>query len=479
MPARLTAVPDVAPRAVAYVRVSKERDDMISPELQRTAIDDHCARAGYTLVETLTDLDLTGRFWKRRQVEQAIAMIEAGRADVLVVWKWSRVARNRKDWAVAVDRIETAGGRLESATEPVDTATSTGRLARGMLAEFAAFESERIGDTWKETHARRVSRGLPANGKPRWGYSYSDGMHHPDEITGPVLAECYRRYTSGESVYSLVLWLNNEGHRTLDGYSVAGPGPWSDTSLRRVLDSGFAAGFITVRGEHRQGAHESLISAEQWQAYQVARASRRVRRSSERSQYVLSGMMRCACGSTMQGGQFGEARQPKFRCHAAHSQRRHPGGYVTMALVEQEVLRWLTELGNEVEQVAQAQLVERARIARRRRDAESLRAEAAKMDEQIARLTRQLAADVVTEAAYRVAVREIEADRDRLLHQAIEADVDSRRGEPAKIAHALVANWDTISVAVRRETLRSLIKAVHVTPGRPRATIRIEPVFAG
>ena len=44
-------------------------------------------------------------------------MIEHGQADAIVVWRWSRVSRNRLDWAVAVDRVEAAGGALESATE--------------------------------------------------------------------------------------------------------------------------------------------------------------------------------------------------------------------------------------------------------------------------------------------------------------------------------------------------------------------------
>lgn len=111
---QLRAVTNQAVRVVAYVRVSKERDGMISPELQLAAIEKHCKDRGYVIVETLTDLDLSGQFWKRRQVERAVGMIEAGTADILVVWKLSRVARNRKDWALAVDRVEGAGGRLES-----------------------------------------------------------------------------------------------------------------------------------------------------------------------------------------------------------------------------------------------------------------------------------------------------------------------------------------------------------------------------
>jgi site-specific DNA recombinase len=57
---QLRAVPSQAVRAVAYVRVSKERAGMISPELQLAAIQKHCKAQGYKLVETLTDLDLRG-----------------------------------------------------------------------------------------------------------------------------------------------------------------------------------------------------------------------------------------------------------------------------------------------------------------------------------------------------------------------------------------------------------------------------------
>src|SRR6476620_633495 len=105
----LRAVPDRPPRAVAYIRVSDEGgrgEDLMSPQIQLAAIRAYCQRRGYELVRVLEDIDLTGRFWKRRQVETAIAMIEAREAEVVCVWKISRVARNRLDWAIAVDRVE-------------------------------------------------------------------------------------------------------------------------------------------------------------------------------------------------------------------------------------------------------------------------------------------------------------------------------------------------------------------------------------
>lgn len=97
----LRAVPDRPPRAVAYVRVSKEGgrgSDLMSTDIQLTAIRDHCARMGYQLVTVLEpDIDRTGLLWSCRRIEQAVQMIEAGQADVIVTWEVSRVSRNRKD----------------------------------------------------------------------------------------------------------------------------------------------------------------------------------------------------------------------------------------------------------------------------------------------------------------------------------------------------------------------------------------------
>jgi site-specific DNA recombinase len=140
-------------RAVAYVRVDMEHEDGISPDLQIRAIREYCAPRGITITHVIEDLDLSGRFWKTRRIDEAISLIEAGQTDALVVWRWSRVSRDRYDWAFAVARVETAGGQLISATEDFDTTRSVGRLIRGILAEFAAFESDRIGDLWRDSPA--------------------------------------------------------------------------------------------------------------------------------------------------------------------------------------------------------------------------------------------------------------------------------------------------------------------------------------
>jgi site-specific DNA recombinase len=256
-------------RAVAYVRVSQAREGMISPELQMAAVSEYSARRGYRIVAVLEDLDLSGRFWRERQVDEAVSMLEQGQAEVIVVWRWSRIARNRLDWAVAVNRVESAGGRLESATEQFDVRTSTGRFARGMLAEFAAYESDRMGDVWREVRERRARLGLPVNGHNQFGYLKQGDAFVADRRTGPVIADLYRRYVAGESLRSLARWLNR------GRYMAANPRMprtvWSHGTVAALLDRGFAAGYIVAEGQYLPGAQKALITEAEWLAYRSRR----------------------------------------------------------------------------------------------------------------------------------------------------------------------------------------------------------------
>lgn len=335
-------LPPAAPsiRAVAYIRVSQTHEGMISPELQMEAISDHCARRGFQVVETLQDLDRTGRLWRHRQVDHAVAMIERGDADVIVVWRWSRVSRNRLDWAVAVDRVEAAGGRLESATEAFDTSTSSGKLARGILAEMAAFESDRVGDTWRDVHARRVSQGLPAQGKQEFGYRKHNGRYVPDPRTGPILAGLYQRYVDGESMNSLVRWMNVQRLRKV--WPKRTGTVWAYNTVARILDSGFAAGYIRHRGQLLPGAHPPLITEPTWQAYQARRAATAHIQHPLVDDFLLTGIVWCGCGGQMAVAYTSARGNAHYRCPDHPAQ--HAGMVIARRRADDLVRSWLATL---------------------------------------------------------------------------------------------------------------------------------------
>jgi site-specific DNA recombinase len=464
------------PRLIGIIRVSREGgrgEQLLSPDLQRTAIQEHAARNGRQVVDWVEAIDESGSrsrsaWWPR--LDSVIERVEAGEVDGVVAWKYSRFARNRAKWAVAVDRIERAGGVIESATEPVDATTSAGKFQRGVLAEVNAFFADQVGDQWRDVHRNRFERGLTPTGGERFGYRYDTErrLHVPDDVTGPVLAEVYRRYVAGESFYSLIRWLNESGIQTPGGYSKRGPGPWTDRTLRRVLDSGFAAGIVTMHDEQRPGAHEALIDAELWSQYQASRAGRRGHRGSERSQYLLSGLLRCVhqledgttCGSTMNAGQFGHARAPKYRCKAAVQTGRHAGGYVTAAHVEREVRDWVEGLAQEIEGEA-------AKIPAPSRRDETPRLEKAiaELRAELVAVTRKNSRGLVPDDAYEAARDEINAEIAGLEARRLVAVAELARPDYGSIARRLSENWETLAVEHRRAMLRQLLARVEVEPG--------------
>lgn len=462
----LRPVPDTPPRAVLYLRQSVARDDSISLELQEAAGRDYCRRQGYTVVAVESDPGISGRTWKRPAVQRVMAMVDEGDADVIILWKWSRLSRSRRDWAVAVDRVDVAGGRIESATEQVDVSTATGRLARGVLAEFAAFESDRIGEVWKEVQLSRLADGYAPNGKPRFGYRWDpvQKLHVPDPETAHVVVELYRRYLAGTSIHMLVRWLNGERIPTTSGNQ------WSDRSLRRVMDAGFGAGRILWQGREHPGRHERLIDEGMWQEYLDARAARRgVPARTKRSQYVLSGMVRCGrCGGTMVANPGSGGRVAAYRCKT--SKERGPdaceGGYVAMHLVRDVVLAWLREVADDVEGAVARVDVAMAERMGAEAEAAKLAAVVERTDAAIERLTVQLADGLVSEAAYSTAVLALEKRRARELEVAERAAVEARRvvvADVAELAADLLARWDTIPVEGRRESLQRLLSGGHVS----------------
>ncbi|WP_157936906.1 recombinase family protein [Geodermatophilus chilensis] len=479
----LRPVPQTAPRALALIRVSKEREGMVSPELQDTAIGDYCARAGYTITHRMEGLDESGsrarsRWWAK--LDAAVAMIEAGDVDVIVVWKFSRTARHRLRWAVALDRVETAGGRLESATEQVDVSTSTGRFTRGMLAELNAFEAERIGEQWKEAHERRLSKGLPSRGGPRFGYVRDGDTYTPDPVTGPLLAGMYADYLEGAGFSTIARRLNRAGQRTLRG------GPWSSERVADVLDSGFGAGLLS-KGSRRDitwvpGVHPAVIEAAVWEAYREAREARRGQPNAGVPLYPLSGLLRCGdCGSSMHAARLGRYAGYGYICGRWVKTGQGVCVTVSRAKVERVVLQWLARYAAEVEDQATRQAARQAAQLVARSDATDLRRQVLRLDERLNRLTVGWTEGLVPDSAYAATRDELAAKRDELVGRAREAEeMSTALQRPAMpIVTALLDRWDELPAASRREMLGHLLRRVVVVrPESGPVRVEVEPVHA-
>lgn len=479
MSAQITRLPaPAAERAVIYLRQSTYREESISLEVQEQAARAHAERNGYDVVGVEADPGVTGRSWKRRAgVQAAMRALETGVADVVIVWRWSRLSRSRRDWAVAADMADLAGGRIESATEPNDR-TAAGRFARGVMTELAAFESERIGEQWQEARDHRVARGLPSTGGPRFGYvQRPDRTYAPDPETGPLLAELYRLYLSGWGSAQLTRMLNDLGiprGRTQR--------PWNYQDTLNVLDAGFGAGLLVKtpprpknqptaaaprlpvwEREFRPGAHEPVIDQATWEAYVAARRAR-TRQRVRTGAPMLSGLLRCAdCGGPMHHNSWSGGRM--YVCSRASTTTGRRQVSVAAHRVEADVEAWVLQLAEQITERAVA--LEQTEDRGRRVDMTARRAEQQleRVNARLTTLALKLADGTLSDDAYRLAAAALEAERaDAQRRLQTSKRNPAREAAPAALPRDLRRQWPGMTSELRNAILRPLIARVEVRP---------------
>ena len=452
----LRLVQESPSRAIVYLRQSTHREDSISLELQEIACRDYCDRMGYTVTAVEADPGISGRTWNRPAVKRVMDAIEGGDADVIVLWRWSRLSRSRKDWALAADRVDIAGGRIESATEPIDTATASGRFARGVMTEYAAFQSEQIGEQWEEVRQRRIGLGLPASGRLPYGWRWIKGEgieRHPDEA--PVVVEMYRRYLAGDGAAALAQWLNATG--------VPGPGgrEWVRARPFTVMDSPIHAGLIPYRGNTYPGAHEPIIDMPTWETYLDERRGRQDRFARPREyEHLLSSLVWCSCGSRMhaKGSITGGKWYGGYICAASRTLAHEQRAYISALTLDPKVVEWFLKLEKKLTDassgVSAASVIQREQINR----------ELARIQDELAGMFREVGRDEGLRATFERARSLAEEDTLRLQTELRKIDrIEHVVLDPESIA-AVRNNWATSSVAAKNAALRQYIARVDIRP---------------
>lgn len=150
-----------SPRAVLYCRVSTadQVESGLGLEVQRKRTRQYAEMHGMEVVSEVADEGLSGASLKRPGIQEALRMIGAGEADVLVVAKLDRLTRSVGDLADIVEMFNRKGASLASVSESLDTSSAAGRMMVNLLGVFASFERERIAERVAEAMGEKKGRG--------------------------------------------------------------------------------------------------------------------------------------------------------------------------------------------------------------------------------------------------------------------------------------------------------------------------------
>jgi site-specific DNA recombinase len=246
------------------------------------------------------------------------------------------------------------------------------------------------------------------------------------------------------------------------------PWPWT-------LDAGFGAGLIIVHGQKQAGAHEPVITQDEWGAYLRVRALRKPLRSYERQDYLLTDMVRCFCGAELTIRTNGVASAPRFIC--ARRASTHHGANVGVGVVDAAAFGWLGRVTKEPQEMLSADFKSRAKARQRKQDARRIAKELSALDIRWSALRVPSGSRLDPAAAGSAAASQISSRGTALMQELRRAQRDAQRIDPVAVARALVQDWDELSIQLRRDPLQQLIDHVSVTPGRPRSIVTIVPTW--
>src|SRR5690606_10203700 len=106
------------------------------------------------------EIDESGARADRPLLQRALRRIELGEVDGLAVYKIDRFGRSQLDGLMQLRRLREVGGVLISAGDGLDSTTPAGRQTMGILLSIAEGQIDSIRDTWHDSKARAVQRGV-------------------------------------------------------------------------------------------------------------------------------------------------------------------------------------------------------------------------------------------------------------------------------------------------------------------------------
>ena len=244
------------PRDVVVVRVSekgdREDEHFHSPEVQIEAAMRWAKDRGERLVASpIPEIDVSGKLplSKRPGLLAAIEMIEAGRADQLVVAYFDRLVRSLKVQLEVIERVERAGGEIFALDHgKLTNGTAAQRLSTNMLGSVFQYFAEITGEKVTAAQARAVARGVYPHPKVPVGYVRGeDGVLVVEPAAAKVVVQAFRRRDRGASLVEIQAWLAENGiERALSGVA------W-------MLRSRMYLGEIHFGELHNLRAHEAII----------------------------------------------------------------------------------------------------------------------------------------------------------------------------------------------------------------------------
>ena len=329
---------------------------------QREAVEGHVRsmqrERWQAIEERYDDGGFSGATTDRPAFQRLMADIAAGKVDVVAVYRLDRLSRSLVDFAGLMREFEEREVAFVSVSERFETATPAGRMLMHLLATFAQFERESIAQRTRDKIGASRRRGMFTGGRPVLGYDIVNKKLVVNEVEAEQVRRIFQLYLDLGGVIAVAEELRLRGVTNkrwckADGAETGGA-PFDRNVLAGLLKNPLYVGDVRAGDEVVEGEHEGIVDRGVWDAVQrqlIAQAPDVGARAMKRSKALLSGILRCRCGSAMTPTTAkGRGRTYSYyACARAVKQGKAacPGSRVAAGVIEQFVVEEVRKIGRD------------------------------------------------------------------------------------------------------------------------------------
>lgn len=202
-------------RTIIYTRVStdKQAAEGVSLEAQRAKALAYAGLYDLEVVSSIEDAGHSAKTLTRPGLQRALAMLDRGEADALLVVKLDRLTRSVRDLDSLISRYfgREQGPALMSVSEQIDTRSAAGRLVLNVLAAVSQWEREAIGERTSTAMAHKRQEGGFVGGRLRYGWRAQNGRVVPHRTEQLTVARARELRAQGRTLTAVAYELEAEG----------------------------------------------------------------------------------------------------------------------------------------------------------------------------------------------------------------------------------------------------------------------------
>lgn len=345
--------------AACYIRVSTDDQSEYSPQSQLREIRKYAEYHGYYIPDEyiFTDEGISGRSAAKRPQFQKLIVTAKKKPkpfDAVLLWKFSRFARNRTDAIVYKNLLRNECGiDVISISENLGEDRGTALILESMFEAMDEYYSINLSAEVKRSMKMLAENGA-ALGPAPFGYKNENKQYVIDEVTAHIVRMIFDLYENGAGVRAIALKLSNMGVKTKRG------NPPDNRFVEYILKNPFYIGQIRWsdnRANNKKryrnnpegtytykGKHEPIITEEQFNRVQEiikekSRMFQKYQRKEAPKTFMLKGLVRCnSCGSTLV---MSSAAEPSLQCHSYNRGSCHVSHHISLKKINNIIIEAL------------------------------------------------------------------------------------------------------------------------------------------